>query len=534
MLDIEEHSTITTAIDVAFGSLDRVQLLPDGKILITEGQHMAAVYDESTKSAIKSWTFSQLSSLSCPIVYDKCNNLIVSVHKNITLKQFGIDEEVEAVKKLKFTQSIFCVVPAPDGELILVHSNGFMATLSEAIDTRMDADKPDLISGAKIDYVRILNGTDAVSISAVVISKVGPVFTYHKLRLDRETGDLENESCELPNAVLYGVNEDGLLVVLKSTGEICRIVNGKLVTAYTLPQKMSDIKSIISLSPKADLLAVPWRVAQGPNYMMEMIDLKHNLSENFALPQSPLRYGISVIASKFYVLTAKGLDIIPFAKKPVALSSAVGKTKTETTNPDITIQKETLLDSLKNLSTDGLITELNRLKQLNNDYVPEKILAEIVNHILSRDDLEDNDFDTTFSYLMTLPYNVHFLTSQIRSLNLPVPKVLALTNKMLLKLENPALKGDVCVNVLDWISAVLDANFQQIIISAKQFKEPLLKLRDFVDVLCEYSEDLLSLKSTMELVISSSSNTAGNQLKSTEIELPIKPIGDYSVDVIYV
>jgi hypothetical protein len=320
---------------------------------------------------------------------------------------------------------------------------------------------------------------------------------------------------------------------VKPTGEIIRVINGQICVAFKISKKMININSIMSLSPRADLLAIAIQVSEGPNYAMELIDVQHNISENVPLPSVPLTSGVSVISSKFYALSANGIDIIPFTKKAVSLSSAIGKTKSAWTS-EVNVQKQTLLDSLTSLSTDGLITELNRLKQLNNGYVPEKILAEIVNHILSNGDLEDSDFDFTFNYLMTLPYNVHFLTSQIRSLNLPLAKVLTLTNKMLQKLETPELQGDVCVNVLDWITAILDANFRQIIVSAKQFAEPLFKLREFVDRLCTSNEGLLNLKSTVELVISSSNHKINTEGRGKALELPILPTPEYSVDVIFV
>ena len=94
-ISLSSPPLIDCSIIAPFRNQSCIQKYNASTVLITESDNLAALYDLKKNIWIKSWTFTTLSPLTCPMMYDSHSDCFVAVRKYQTIRVFKLEQEID-------------------------------------------------------------------------------------------------------------------------------------------------------------------------------------------------------------------------------------------------------------------------------------------------------------------------------------------------------------------------------------------------------------------------------------------------------
>lgn len=282
MLQLSDNSTTSTSLDDCFHPFSRIDLFHEKELLVTEGQHVASIYNTSDNMPVRCWTFSQIKPLSCPVVFDRMRKKFVAVLSKNEVHIFGRDEEIDEAERYKFRRTICCILTNPFGEPIVLFHDGAVSLLDAALANRSEEPNPNQkledIVKVRALIVNKRSTSSRCSMEVVIVTRsLDDQLTYNRLKIDPETQAVDNyESLQLPPLCsVYNIADDGAFGCVTTNKEVIVIRNGSMSsTTLDIPSSsLQNVRSFFFFPHEKHVVALVHEITAGA-FVISTIDMR--------------------------------------------------------------------------------------------------------------------------------------------------------------------------------------------------------------------------------------------------------------------
>lgn len=376
MLSISDSQVIAASLDRSFHGFRRMQVIDDSTILLTEGPHVAAVYDTQTGKSIGSWYFSESERLTCPLVFDYVRKKYIAVQQDHYLRLMDLsrtaDEQSEGEssstpaqgdssvgKRYRFGKPIVCVIANKDGEALVLFDGGGVKPLSAAVESRADKSSITYFPPEKIIRVEPLTQVQSSVFARrpenqelIVISESTSGKWYHRLQIDKSNYGVElYETFQLPeDLIVLGIHpHNGFVCGINTVGEVILVKHGLAKVFHKLqpvpqatstksdqngsdkvaggengdPYQWPKVRCVTFFTSHEDLVGLFIDSTEcDSEFTILLVDLRFGFTRSIAISLPPLdSSSVQMTDGSMYIISTSGLSIHSFTINPVTLAS---------------------------------------------------------------------------------------------------------------------------------------------------------------------------------------------------------------------
>lgn len=496
-LDFEDIRKLNVSTEGSFRNLSRFSYCGDSEILITENNHFAVLYDSHTLHPIKSWSFSLLSPLTHPLVYDELNQLIVSVQDS-TIIRWPKEDEPQNGTKLKLSSKLYAVLPVRSFYPILVYFNGFCEILNKEFVSNFDESKSVIDKNEKIVFACTQFKENVLVL--YLITQQSTEFTasnsqtFYEVLLDPKSLEFQVNSKKLIQ--LYSA-----FAICNNTCKLWGIKNAKKPELYSIQEERNEnldstltITKGMKFSKAGHLFLIGKR---GANDVLEVwnfqFDAKVKIG-SYLLPQTKPNDS-DVVDNKLLITCEKEICIIPIKEK-ISLAETFKRIRKES----LKNEKEDFSAYCNPLNCEALMKKLTQTNVVSTNSIIDILCACLDN--ISSSHIDQGKVQGLLQKVLLLPFNE---TKMIQSLKLKKDvseKLVELLCCLTKSLDETNFRSskDLKAKLL-WITILVDAFFKQIIMNQTQELTDVFKnLSAKLDIFCRVYQDLEAIKDLIDMI----------------------------------
>lgn len=470
-------------------------------VIVTLSRNMVIRFRLSDQKQLSSW--STRYKLTAPVVYDFFNNRYIGVF-NCDEVSFWHDslEQLNKLKKYKFTWLIHSIVSSKDLSPHIVYMNGSISPLSVDRETRKEPTGDFLPTTENIEDVKIVSiqGTSYVSLCTFSQKEERRTLYFVPTSDGKEKIAIKLERKDKDVKILsYTVVESEVstyLITLWSDGDFNSLelppdeagLPGRLVGKVDF----IDLTTDASLFPiSGDQVAIYGAQSNSEGGILAIFSLKFGVIETSEKLKVYNNVRKALARSRELIIpSGPNLLVLPYKLYTARLAGLIGSQAPPVCGTVENLREqgvaesrisETLLpDLIESKNAEGV---LNILKNCHD--IPDKSLVSALAFALS---LDPNDIsDSIIQTILTRPLIGDNLSLSLIRAYIPLNSVLLLLGK---------LKDIISENIgdkvpIEWASLLLDSHYQQYLLSKdSNIIETMKKLIETIDSQLEYMEEL--------------------------------------------
>ncbi|XP_066991508.2 nucleolar protein 11 [Anabrus simplex] len=551
-----------------------------GCVIVTIGRNIVIRYRLQDQKQVGSW--SSKDKLSSAVIYDPvgCQFAAVFNHNQLRLWKEN-DEQLDKVKKYKFEEGIHCIIPQSDGDpAVVLFRNGCVALLAAAVESRKEAISGPILQRDETitDYYCVSNmgrkfitfvtrdAKDAPTLNVVPIV-LGESAQQYPLHRD------DTDGIRLVGHAVLQMEDSCSILTLWSDGQLFSFPFLPMVQEQFPGSALLTVSALCCMNPVQMVtledkhLALFGSDPGEEGATMLLLNLQFRLIQSrlhFKLYSKPPR--LFKVRANLLVAVGNSLVVVPYRLDTERLASLIGSHTRhpcmehaiwfsgESDDMEVVEQvpheiKEQISSLRRTGSSEAAIAHLVLPQVIEKKQVkcltwclqhftdiPEDCLAQILTFCLLEPDstfleAETNTDDTreeegTLSpssrakllrIILDVPFSEAGLVPHIRLM--PFTQIVELLHHLCCLVD---VKGTTSQErVLEWISLLLDAHYQQYLLSHDpKVLKLLMKLKDLVNEQLNYTEELKKLAPVLHRVNAGRlpvTSQAGNQRYTIEL-----------------
>ncbi|XP_022250809.1 nucleolar protein 11-like isoform X2 [Limulus polyphemus] len=510
------------------------------KAIITTGNNCVGIFKVDDQKLLKTWSTKHTLNFTCPVVPDFLREQYVGVQNKTIIRCWSYEaENIDREKRWKLTEPVFCVLPIPNSEPVVVFQNGNCSFLNDILLAGKDYQTIGQLCSEEQLYWADACFSENVIILLLTWNEKVNTWVVYWLQLSSQ------HSTELLGKTTFHKKDHQLCTWCLSLGaDIQRFLtlwsDGII---YSLEPKNDTLKKLFQVSDSEKTQSFMMTSLNDSYVAIAMKNLENITGEfvieiwdiNFCFQHTRLfvsypmscKGQMTFFNGNFYVPCEQGVVSVPYLNQPASLARAVGRlpslsTSSFSSHSEMLHWKKTGVVSFqykKDQQNDDILEQyfhsggrsvsllyqdlfkkicekldfaaLSKLLKQVSD-IPEKVLVDILNYLLSAGEeiFAGNDEKSTdcplndsrsslIDLVLCYPYNEAFILPYLKVLHLNQIMLLIRYLHYLLKvapyLETSDRSEVTVTKAAAWMVMIFTAKFEEILVCSDESSKQLIR-----------------------------------------------------------